>query len=119
MLKFLIRISLTLGFAYSLSRALIVFRSFPGDIIFLLGYSLAGSIFIAILWAPVWVRNSAIRSLRRLILIPRSGRSEPARANDRLAARPALASTGLTAGFRGRDASSDFTATGVARLAQR
>ena len=54
MLKFLIRTSLTLAFAYSLSRALV--RSpglFPGDIIFLLGYSLAGSIFIAILWAPV------------------------------------------------------------------
>lgn len=54
MFTFLLRIALTLAFGYSLSRALVRSPGLSaGDIIFLLGYSLAGSIFVAILWAPV------------------------------------------------------------------
>jgi hypothetical protein len=54
MLIFLLRCSLTLLFVYSMSRALVRYPGLSGgDIIFLLGYALAGSIFVAILWAPV------------------------------------------------------------------
>lgn len=54
MLIFLTRCSLTLLFIYSMSRALVRFPGLSGgDIIFLLGYALAGSILVAILWAPV------------------------------------------------------------------
>jgi hypothetical protein len=54
MILALVRIPLTLLFAYSLCR--FVFRSPQldgGEMIFLLGYGLAGSVITAILWAPV------------------------------------------------------------------
>lgn len=54
MLLALVRIPLTFLFCYSLCKA--VLRS-PvldgGEMIFFLGYALAGSVFLAILWAPV------------------------------------------------------------------
>jgi hypothetical protein len=54
MILILVRIPLTVLFAYSLYRA--VHRSAQlegGEMIFLLGYALAGAVFVAILWAPV------------------------------------------------------------------
>jgi hypothetical protein len=54
MMLLFVRIPLTVLFAYSLYRAT---QRYPelsgGDMIFLLGYALAGSVFVAVLWAPV------------------------------------------------------------------
>jgi hypothetical protein len=51
---FLVRIPLTVLFAYSLCKATLRYPEISGgDMIFLMGYALAGSVFIAILWAPV------------------------------------------------------------------
>jgi hypothetical protein len=54
MILVLVRIPLTILFAYSLVRSV---QRYPqlegGDMIFLLGYALAGSVLMAILWAPV------------------------------------------------------------------
>jgi hypothetical protein len=50
----LVRIPLTVLFAYTLCKATLRYPEINGgDMIFLLGYALAGSIFVAILWAPV------------------------------------------------------------------
>jgi hypothetical protein len=50
----LVRIPLTILFAYSLTKATQRYSELNGgDMIFLLGYALAGSVFVAILWAPV------------------------------------------------------------------
>jgi hypothetical protein len=54
MISTLVRIPLTVLFAYSLYKATMRYPELDGgDMIFLLGYSLAGSVFVAILWAPV------------------------------------------------------------------
>ncbi|HZR19881.1 MAG TPA: hypothetical protein VFE51_21530 [Verrucomicrobiae bacterium] len=54
MIKFLARTAVTFLFAYSLAKALVRLPGISGgDMIFLLGYSLAGAVLMAILWAPV------------------------------------------------------------------
>jgi hypothetical protein len=54
MLLFLVRIPLTLLFAWSLAKALLRESELSGgDMVFLLGYALAGAVVMAILWAPV------------------------------------------------------------------
>src|SRR5437899_12239939 len=54
MILTLVRIPLTVLFAYTLCKATMRYPEINGgDMIFLLGYALAGSIFVAILWAPV------------------------------------------------------------------
>src|SRR5690242_21635963 len=54
MIKFFARVCLTALFGYSLAKALVRSPGINGgEMIFLLGYSLAGSILVAILWAPV------------------------------------------------------------------
>src|SRR5580765_689563 len=54
MILALVRIPLTVLFAYTLSKATMRYPEINGgDMIFLLGYALAGSVFVAILWAPV------------------------------------------------------------------
>jgi len=54
MILTLVRIPLTVLFAYTLCKATMRYPEINGgDMIFLLGYALAGSVFVAILWAPV------------------------------------------------------------------
>jgi hypothetical protein len=54
MILALVRIPLTVLFAYSLCKATLRYSQLDGgDMIFLLGYALAGSVLLAILWAPV------------------------------------------------------------------
>jgi len=54
MILILVRIPLTVLFAYTLCKATLRYSEISGgDMIFLLGYGLAGSIVVAILWAPV------------------------------------------------------------------
>lgn len=54
MILVLIRIPLTVLFAYSMVKAVLRLPTIEGaDIIFLLGYALAGSVVLAVLWAPV------------------------------------------------------------------
>lgn len=54
MVLFLVRIPLTVLFAYSLFKATMRYPELDGgDMVFLLGYALAGAVLIAILWAPV------------------------------------------------------------------
>jgi hypothetical protein len=54
MILALLRIPLTVLFAYTLCKATLRYSEINGgDMIFLLGYALAGSVFVAILWAPV------------------------------------------------------------------
>ena len=54
MVLLLVRIPLTILFAYSLVKGVYRYPTLEGgDIIFLLGYALAGSVVVAILWAPV------------------------------------------------------------------
>src|SRR5262245_22625695 len=54
MLLIFVRIPLTLLFAYWLAKALLRESELSGgDMVFLLGYALAGAVVMAILWAPV------------------------------------------------------------------
>src|SRR5215469_12266901 len=54
MIMALLRIPLTIVFAYTLVKATLRYSEINGgDMIFLLGYALVGSVFVAILWAPV------------------------------------------------------------------
>jgi hypothetical protein len=49
-----VRVPLTVLFAYTLVKATLRYPEINGgDMIFLLGYALAGSVIVAILWAPV------------------------------------------------------------------
>jgi len=54
MFLILVRIPLTLLFAYSLAKAVLRESELSGgDMVFLLGYALAGAVVMAVLWAPV------------------------------------------------------------------
>jgi hypothetical protein len=54
MFLFLVRIPLTLLFAWSLAKAVLRESEISGgDMVFLIGYALAGAVVMAILWAPV------------------------------------------------------------------
>src|SRR5690349_7821583 len=54
MMLFLVRIPLTILFAYTLIKATLRYPELlGGDVVFLLGYGLAGAVVMAILWAPV------------------------------------------------------------------
>jgi len=54
MILALLRIPLTVLFFYSLAKGVVRYPQLEGgDVIFLLGYALAGAVFMAILWAPV------------------------------------------------------------------
>jgi len=54
MILILVRIPLTVLFAWSLTKAVLRYPELSGgDMVFLLGYALAGSVVMAILWAPV------------------------------------------------------------------
>ncbi len=54
MTLFLVRIPLTVLFAYTLIKATLRYPELlGGDVIFLLGYGLAGAVVMAIVWAPV------------------------------------------------------------------
>ena len=54
MMLFLVRIPLTILFAYTLIKATLRYPELlGGDVVFLLGYGLAGAVLMAILWAPV------------------------------------------------------------------
>lgn len=54
MISLLVRVPLTLLFAYTLIKATLRYPELlGGDVVFLLGYGLAGAVVMAILWAPV------------------------------------------------------------------